>query len=93
MVSLRDQGRCPCPLCETPKELISELGMKRDRERRVNKARKDTASLDSDILRARNAIYGQHAYKVNSKHVDNILKERSRIPTIVGAPQDPHFRY
>jgi len=83
MLSLRNLGKCPCPLCETPKELLHQLGMKRDRDRRIVKTRKDSPQSEYDIMQARKAIYGKNGYKVNSKHVDDILKESSRVPTIV----------
>ncbi|KIJ48727.1 hypothetical protein M422DRAFT_247583 [Sphaerobolus stellatus SS14] len=50
MLSLRDKGNCPCLLCELPKNLISQLGLQRDREKRKYLARVDSDNTAVDSL-------------------------------------------
>jgi hypothetical protein len=83
MLSLRDKGNCPCPRCLITKKDISQLGMQRDRNRRITMVRKDTIASLQNIQMARGFIYGRSGYKVNSKVVENVLQATSQVPTEV----------
>jgi hypothetical protein len=82
LASLRDKGGCPCPRCLVRKNLIPEVGTRRDQRRREADVREDNAGQRYNIARARSFIY-EKGYVVNSKAVDGMLKARSLVPTIV----------
>ena len=83
MLSLRDKGNCPCPRCLVTKKEIFQLGTQNDRKRRLTRPREDTEHSLQDIQMARNLIYGNSRYKVNSKAVEDMLRPTSRVPTEV----------
>ncbi|KIJ34409.1 hypothetical protein M422DRAFT_263553 [Sphaerobolus stellatus SS14] len=82
MLSLHDQGNCVCPRCLLPKELIHEMGMKRDLQRRQKLKQHDDHAMDHEISSARSKLYGQRGLKITSEAVDGILKPTSHVPTI-----------
>jgi hypothetical protein len=83
MLSLRDKGNCPCPRCLVTKKEISQVGLQHDRKTRQTRLREDTRLQLEDVALARKFIYQKMSYIVNSKAVENILKPRSLVPTVV----------
>jgi hypothetical protein len=81
LATIRNLGRCPCPRCEIQKVHVGGLGTNVDRQRRDHE-RTDTPSRIARIDAARKAIFEKGA-GVSSTRVENILKERSEVPTHV----------
>ncbi len=75
-------GTFPCPRCLTPKDLCDQLGTKSDHNRRARVARVDTLQYRVKIASARDIIYKQNR-TVDSKFVNDILKNESLVPTEV----------
>ncbi|KIJ53889.1 hypothetical protein M422DRAFT_242156 [Sphaerobolus stellatus SS14] len=82
MLSLRDKGKCVCPRCLIPQEQIRDMGMVRDRLRRIKLKRKDSHDTQHDVTNARSKLYGHQGMKITSKPVDSNLQQTSRVPTI-----------
>lgn len=74
-------GQCPCPRCFVQKENLGLLGTKRDKNTR-KKLRTDDENRQWDVKAARRIIY-EEGSTVNSKRVDDLLKNRSLVPTEV----------
>lgn len=81
LATIRNLGRCPCPRCEIQKVHVGGLGTTVDQQRR-NHERTDTLSRIGRIDLARKFIFEKGA-GVTSTRVENILKERSEVPTHV----------
>jgi len=82
IATIRDKGGCPCPRCLIPKQYLPGLGTTSDMKLRTEQLRSDTTERREKIIQARNFIYDK-GYVVNSKNVDNLLKEESYVPTEV----------
>ena len=79
LATIRDKGNCPCPRCLVVKSDIAKLGHKIDIQNRVSKAR---SYLSDTIKLARSFIYEQ-GRKITSKAVEQLLKSKSWVPTLV----------
>jgi len=79
LVTIRDNGLCPCPRCYVPKSEFAYLGINSDIMARLSKARD---YLQDKIRSASHAIY-QHGEAIKSAAVEGILKECSLVPTLV----------
>ncbi|KLO04861.1 hypothetical protein SCHPADRAFT_840114 [Schizopora paradoxa] len=77
--TIRDMGDHPCPRCLISKSDIHLLGSKKDAKNRKI-LRTDDAKRQDKITTCRKFIY-EDGYVVNSKAVENILKEESWVPT------------
>jgi hypothetical protein len=84
LASIRDKGNCPCPRCLTTLSHVENLGTIRDMTRRKTLARVDDDTRRRQVEMARDIIYKKN-YAVNSSAVENILKEKSLVPTAVSA--------
>ncbi|KIJ51118.1 hypothetical protein M422DRAFT_245106, partial [Sphaerobolus stellatus SS14] len=82
MLLLRDKGHCVCPRCLVPKDLIREMGMKRDKQRREKLKREDTQPKNWNVITARARMYGREGKKITSQAVEALLQPTSRVPTI-----------
>ena len=82
IATIRDKGGCPCPRCLIPKQYLPGLGATSDTKLRTEQLRSDTTQRRGKIIQARDFIYNK-GYVVNSKNVDNLLKEESYVPTEV----------
>lgn len=80
IATIRDMGNCPCPRCKIPKTLIPEMGSSSDRERRLVLQRQDNKKRQDAVSQARTFI-NHKGYVVTSKHVENLLKPESLVPT------------
>ncbi|KAL0569737.1 hypothetical protein V5O48_012225 [Marasmius crinis-equi] len=78
LASIRDKGLCPCPRCLTPKASFWQMGMKLDTRFRLQNLRR---YLLRTVLIARKYIY-QFAYPIKGKHVEDLLKGISAVPTV-----------
>ena len=74
-------GDHPCPRCKVKKSEISKLASKRDMKVR-KRVREDDTTRQDKIKLSRKFIYEQ-GYVVNSKAVENLLKDESLVPTMV----------
>jgi len=81
MAGIRFMGLCPCPRCLIKKEELSALGTLRDGNRRA-KIRVNSHHFCTKISLARDVIY-RHGYRVNTNVVNDLLKEKSLVPTTV----------
>ena len=81
LATIRNLGRCPCPQCEIQKVHVGGLGTTVDWQRR-NHEQTDTLSWIGRIDLACKFIFEKGA-SVMSTRVENILKERSEVPTHV----------
>jgi hypothetical protein len=61
---------------------VRNLGMVLDRKQRKTLPRVDDDARRRSIRTAREIIYQKH-YAVNSEQVEDVLKEKSLVPTIV----------
>lgn len=86
LATIRNLGDCPCPRCYVRKHEIHKLGTVQDIDLRKTKARVDDEARRGRVTLARDFIYGDHRSTVNSNAVENVLKERSEVPTLVGSP-------
>ena len=84
IATIRDKGGCPCPRCLIPKKYLPGLGTTSDTKLRTEQLRSDTTQRRGKIIQARDFIYNK-GYVVNSKNVDNLLKEESYVPTEVSS--------
>jgi hypothetical protein len=75
----------PCPRCLVKKTDLNLLGTENDMSNRTGKLRKDDDQRRAKVSSARRIIY-ELQYAIDSKHVENILKEQSYIPTTVRKP-------
>jgi hypothetical protein len=75
-------GGCPCPRCLIPKQYLPGLGTTSDTKIRTEQLRYDTKQRREKITQSRDFIYNK-GYVVNSKIVDNLLKDESYVPTEV----------
>ena len=82
IATIRDKGGCPCPRCLIPKQYLPGLGTTSAMKLRTEQLRSDTTQRRGKIIQARDFIYNK-GYVVNSKNVDNLLKEESYVPTEV----------
>lgn len=75
-------ANCPCPRCLIPIEQTHQLGTSRDQHWRKRFARVDNLSYRAKISSAREIIYSKNC-AVNSKAVQDILKQQSLVPNEV----------
>lgn len=87
IVTIRNLGQSPCPRCLVKKDDIHHLGKPKDMNTRTENARTDSDARRKTIDDARFAIYEQHC-AVDSKRVDDLLKEDSLLPTKVCSVDD-----
>ena len=85
LASIRNLGRCPCPRCLIPLDLVHNLGMPRDMMQRVSKARVDGIEHQNKVAAARRFIYERNM-QVNSTAVEALLRDWSGVPTTVSQP-------
>ena len=84
MAIVKFLGKCPCPRCILKKGQISELGIKRDANRRVKLARVDTPADQEIVEKARKHVF--QGSKVDGSKVGGGfigLDSESRVPTRV----------
>jgi hypothetical protein len=81
-VSIRNRGICPCPRCLITKTELSQFGTQLDMDKRTTLARVDNRAERYDIENARRKIY-QGKFCVNTQFVEDLLKGKSRVPTLV----------
>ncbi|KAF9548000.1 hypothetical protein CPC08DRAFT_591470, partial [Agrocybe pediades] len=79
LATIRFLAQCPCPRCFIQKRFISGLGTKADYQRRSH-TREDTPQRQQRVEISRDWIY-VHGRGVKSKAVEDLLKERSEVPT------------
>lgn len=82
LASIRNLGNCPCPRCLIPLAQTHNMGMHHDKEERMACARVDNKIRQKKVADARKLIYEKN-YAVDSKQVENLLKEESLVPTDV----------
>ncbi|KAI0326965.1 hypothetical protein GY45DRAFT_1257909 [Cubamyces sp. BRFM 1775] len=88
ITALKNLGKCPCPRCLIKKDQISATGTSRDDRRRALK-RVDTPARRADIKRARKWLFTR-GYSITSKHIRDLLDERSMLPLQLFAPDLLH---
>lgn len=79
--SIRLLGKSPCPRCLIKKEEISKVGTPRDLERRQD-LRLDDKDRERRIKKARRLMFAK-GVPVTSKHLEDLLGEKSLVPTHV----------
>jgi hypothetical protein len=84
LASIRNLGRCPCPRCLIPLDRVPNMGMRRDMAQRMSLARVDDTRRRSRVKAAREVIYAKNC-TIDSKAVENLLREDSLVPTVVCA--------
>ncbi|KAF9565462.1 hypothetical protein CPC08DRAFT_629854 [Agrocybe pediades] len=77
--TIRFLAKCPCPRCFIDKRFISGLGTKADYQRRSH-TREDTHQRQSRVETSHEWIF-HHGRGVKSTAVEDLLKERSEVPT------------
>ncbi|KAG8952082.1 hypothetical protein FRC03_012273 [Tulasnella sp. 419] len=82
IATIRDMGKCPCPRCLVEKPSIELLGTVVDMRYRETRARVDDESRRWRVEVARRYIYGDLRAGVTSTAVDDVLKQRSEVPTV-----------
>ena len=82
LASIRNLGNCPCLRCLIPLARTHNMGMHHDKEERMASARVDNKIRQKKVADARKLIYEKN-YAVDSKQVENLLKEESLVPTDV----------
>ena len=82
IASIRNLGTCPCPRCCIPLNCVYQTGMPGDRNRRTTLARVDDARRQNLVVAARRIIYEKH-YQINSKAVEDLLRNESLTPNVV----------
>ena len=85
IASIRNLGRCPCPRCLIPLDLVHNLGMTRDMTQQISKARVDNSERQGKVSAARRLIYERNM-QVNSAAVEELLRDWSGVPTAVSQP-------
>jgi len=81
MAGIRFMGLCPCPRCLVKKTELLALGTPMDDRRRA-KIRVNDYHFRTKVSIARTIIYGQ-GRSVNNDAVNDLLKEKSLVPTTV----------
>ncbi|KAG8933829.1 hypothetical protein FRC01_006874 [Tulasnella sp. 417] len=81
LATIRNLGDCPCPRCLIRKRDIYKIGTTADQEHRKSRARTDDEARQRRVDLARGFVYGEQRVPVNSVAVENLLKERSEVPT------------
>ena len=84
MSGIRHLAKSLCPRCLTKKSQAHEMGMVRDRLRRIKKARKDNDSLKNKIEKAKKLIYTK-GVSIGSKRIEHLLADESLVPTRVSS--------
>ena len=84
LACIKNLGAFPCPWCLVAKAEIPALGMELDMQRRqcAQGIRTDNDSWKHQVERAPKAIYVK-GKPIMSKQVDNLLGDRSLVPTWV----------
>ena len=85
LASLHNLGACPCPRCKVEKSQILELGMKRDKNRRLREEQVDNDSYRRKVKSARQYIFEQ-GKGIESAAVEDLLSEESYVPITVSMP-------
>ncbi|KAH8093841.1 hypothetical protein BXZ70DRAFT_897117 [Cristinia sonorae] len=80
VATLRDKGTCPCVRCLVKFPEIPNMGTPEDMAIRSETARQDDTARQEMVETARKLIY-EEGYVVNSKHVEDLLKATSAVPT------------
>ncbi|KAF6747597.1 hypothetical protein DFP72DRAFT_972254 [Ephemerocybe angulata] len=80
IASIKNLGKCPCPLCTIPLDNVHRLGKIRDRRARVRDARVDDEDRQTRVAKARHQIYVKNR-SVNSDVVKGQLDGFSFVPT------------
>ena len=87
MAGIRFMGLCPCPRCLVKKRELLALGTPMDNKWRL-KVQVNDHHFCTKVSIARTIIYGQ-GRSVNTEAVNDLLKERSLVPTTVGLQNNP----
>ena len=82
-------GGCPCPRCLIPLKEVGQVGTAQDMKLRQTRKRYDTHASRFDVKMAREKVYA-HNYAVHGDAVDNLLKSKSLVPTIVSCVTFPN---
>ncbi|KIK92915.1 hypothetical protein PAXRUDRAFT_790802 [Paxillus rubicundulus Ve08.2h10] len=78
IATIREMGRCPCPRCLVPKDLIHRIGTLSDMHMRVSQMRK---FLLQKVLLVRETIL-KHAKAVDGSFAERTLGKESWVPII-----------
>ncbi|KDQ13654.1 hypothetical protein BOTBODRAFT_90697, partial [Botryobasidium botryosum FD-172 SS1] len=81
LATLRNNGACPCPRCLVDKSDIHRMGMLSDQRCRTLYQRRDNQERRTRVKKARDLIYGRMRRLVGSSKVEDIMKQRSEVPT------------
>lgn len=71
-----------CPRCGASKDQADQMGTQKDIKMRIATRRTITETLWIQIQKARHALY-YRGLPFTSKYVDEALKKRSLVPTLV----------
>lgn len=83
LATIRDKGLCPCPRCLTPKAKLNLMGRHYD-----SVLRKTLRTYMGNLVSmARSFIYNK-ALPITGVAVEEVLKPRSLVPTLVRLPPD-----
>ncbi|KAF7985614.1 hypothetical protein HWV62_3931 [Athelia sp. TMB] len=80
IASIRDKGQCPCPRCTMSILEVANLGTPEDAVRRAGLIRLDDEEFRRTIRAARELILNYN-HAVDSKDVEDLLKDKSLTPT------------
>lgn len=79
LTAIKNLGKCPCPRCLTPMNMITQSGTKRDLARRLALKRVDDEPLQLTVNRARDWLFTR-GYKLSSAAIKGLLDSRSLVP-------------
>ncbi len=82
VATVRTFGLYPCHRCLIPKDKIPDVGKIYDDRRRDTASRVDSTARQFDIDSTRSSIY-EKGDGVKSKAVENVLRDKSYVPTTV----------
>ena len=79
---IRNMGECLCPRCLIPKSRVHQIATERDILQRKLLQRCNSQTWRDKIAAARQLIYEKH-YAVQTPQVEELLKGKSLVPTLV----------
>jgi len=85
IATIKDFGTYPCPRCLVSNDQIHAIGREDDQKRREESQRHDDAERRKKVDDARKSLYDE-GYAITGDHVDDLLKDKSMVPTKVFAP-------
>ncbi|KAG8698606.1 hypothetical protein FRC12_008574 [Ceratobasidium sp. 428] len=80
LATIRDKGKCPCPRCLVPMDLVHKMGTRSDMHMRMKKARRDSRKRQKLIQQAKKLIFDKHK-AVDNKEVEALLQPELWVPT------------